>query len=123
MTFLPHVDGRGGSIECKSNRIRWLLAGFAGSLRQGVCMTRFDDATAVKRIAQGHYEADLDAAFGFAEALNGGYLMAVLLRAALDASPHAHPVATSANFLRVGKPGPADIWVESRKSGRTAATA
>jgi hypothetical protein len=86
-------------------------------------MTRFDDATAVKRREDGRYQVELDGGFSFGEALNGGYLMATLLRAAVDASPHTHPVATSANFLRMAQPGPAEVWVESRKTGRTAATA
>jgi Acyl-CoA thioesterase C-terminal domain/Acyl-CoA thioesterase N-terminal domain len=85
-------------------------------------MTRFDDATEVKRAGDGCYQVELDAGFAIAGALNGGYLMAVLLRAAMDASPHAHPVATSVNFLRVARSGPAHVWVESRKTGRTAAT-
>lgn len=86
-------------------------------------MTRFDDATAVQKAEEGRYLAELDGGFGISGAPNGGYLIAVLLRAAVDASPHAHPVATSANFLRVAKPGPAEILVEQRKSGRTAASA
>ncbi|HEY7484294.1 MAG TPA: thioesterase family protein [Streptosporangiaceae bacterium] len=86
-------------------------------------MGRFDKATAVRRLGDGRYEADLDGKFGFAQALNGGYLMAVMLNAVIDAGPHPHPVATSANFLRVAQPGPAEVWVESRKAGRTAAVA
>src|SRR4051794_28421430 len=85
-------------------------------------MSRFGQATAVRRQEEGRYQAELDEGFGFNEALNGGYLMATLLRAAVDASPHAHPLATSANFLRVARPGPAQVLVESRKTGRTAAT-
>ncbi|KAB2346004.1 thioesterase family protein [Actinomadura rudentiformis] len=84
-------------------------------------MSRFGDATAVERVADGRYKVELDQTFGFAEALNGGYLMAVLARAAVDASPHEHPVSTAANFLRVAKAGPAEVLVESRKTGRTAA--
>ncbi|GAA2111130.1 thioesterase family protein [Actinomadura alba] len=84
-------------------------------------MSRFGRATAVRRLEEGRYQAELDGGFGFDEALNGGYLMAPLLRAAVDVSSHAHPVATSANFLRVARPGPAEVWVESRKTGRTAA--
>ncbi|MFD0688374.1 thioesterase family protein [Actinomadura fibrosa] len=86
-------------------------------------MSRFGDATAVRRVDEGRYEAVLDGDYGFAEAVNGGYLMAVLDRAAVDASPHAHPVSTAANFLRVAKPGPAQVIVDQRKAGRTAATA
>ncbi|MBX6765770.1 MAG: thioesterase family protein [Actinomadura rubrobrunea] len=74
-------------------------------------------------MADGRYRVELDGAFGIAEALNGGYLMAVLARAAVDASPHRHPVATCANFLRVAKAGPAEVLVEQRKTGRTATAA
>ncbi len=86
-------------------------------------MSGFGEATAVKRIGDGRYEAVLDGDYGFAEALNGGYLMAVLGRAAVDASPHAHPVSTATNFHRVAKPGPAQVLVDPRKEGRTAASA
>jgi acyl-coenzyme A thioesterase PaaI-like protein len=83
-------------------------------------MGSFRGATAVQRVEEGRYSAVLDADYGFDEALNGGYLMAVLARAALEASAHPHPIATSTNFLRVVKPGRAEVQVESRKSGRTA---
>ncbi|RFU41536.1 thioesterase family protein [Actinomadura logoneensis] len=86
-------------------------------------MSRFGDATSVERIAADRFRIDLDAGFGFAQALNGGYLMAVLGRAAVEASAHAHPVSTAASFLRVAKAGPAEILVERRKSGRTTETA
>ncbi len=83
-------------------------------------MGGFREATAVRRVGDGRYAAVLDADFGIMQALNGGYLMAVLARAALDASDHPHPVASSTNFYRVAKPGPAEVIVEPRKSGRTA---
>ncbi|WP_067817277.1 thioesterase family protein [Actinomadura kijaniata] len=86
-------------------------------------MAGFGDATAVARVGEGRYEIDLDPDFGFAEAINGGYLMAVLARAAVDACPHAHPVSTATHFLRVAQPGRAEIHVDVRKAGRTAATA
>lgn len=87
-------------------------------------MGRFEEATAVTRLGEGRYRADLDLGFGIgagaATALNGGYLMAVLLRAVADSSPHPHPVVTSTSFLRVGRPGPAEVLVERRRTGRTA---
>jgi acyl-coenzyme A thioesterase PaaI-like protein len=85
-------------------------------------MSGFEAATAVKRVGDGRYEVDLDGDFGFAEALNGGYLMAVLDRSAVDASPHEHPISTATTFLRPAKPGPAELVVDTRKAGRTAAT-
>jgi len=86
-------------------------------------VTTFDRATAVRRVDDGRYAADLDAAFSIGGPLNGGYLMATVLRAVLDDSPHPHPMATSVNFLRVSEPGPAQVRVERMKQGRTAATA
>jgi acyl-CoA thioesterase len=86
-------------------------------------MGGFGEATTVRRHEEGLYLAELDSGYTIGEALNGGYLMAVLLRAAVDAGPHPHPVATSASFLRVAKPGPAEILVEQRKTGRTATVA
>lgn len=83
-------------------------------------MSPFSEATAVRKTAEGRYAADLDAGYGIEQALNGGYLMAVLTRAAIDASGRPHPVVTSACFLRVARPGLADVLVETRKSGRTA---
>jgi acyl-coenzyme A thioesterase PaaI-like protein len=84
-------------------------------------MGGFAAATTVRRVAEGRYAADLDGDFGIEGAINGGYLMAVLARAAMDGSPHPHPIATSASFLRVSKAGPAEVRVEPLKAGRTAA--
>lgn len=85
-------------------------------------MTRFGDATAVERVAEGRYAVELDKGFLIGEALNGGYLLAVLARAAVEATPHEHPISTAANFLRVSRPGPAEVRVDVSKAGRTAAT-
>jgi acyl-CoA thioesterase len=55
--------------------------------------------------------------------VNGGALMATVLRAVLDCSPHPHPVATSANFLRVPRLAAAEVHVSWLKQGKTASTA
>ena len=93
-------------------------------------MTIFDEATAVRRISDGVYEARPDQRFALVApggktppAVNGGVLIATVLRAVLDCSPLPHPVATSAHFLRVAKLAPAEIHVSWLKTGRTAATA
>jgi hypothetical protein len=93
-------------------------------------MTIFDEATAVTRREDGRYEAMLDARFAMVvpggatpPAINGGALLATVMRAVLAESPLPHPVATSAHFLRVGAIAPAEVHVTWLKHGRTAATA
>ena len=81
---------------------------------------RFDRATAVHRAGPGAYRADLDAIWGMAGNPNGGYLMAVLARAALEHTGAPAPLAVSASFLRPAAPGPAHIQVATLRAGRTA---
>lgn len=93
-------------------------------------MTIFDEATAVRKSGAGRYAVRPDVRFalvppggGSPPAVNGGVLMATVLRCVLDTSPHPHPVATSAHFLRVPQLAPAQVEVTWLKEGRTAATA
>src|SRR5262245_49010513 len=90
-------------------------------------MTVFDRATAGSRRSDGVHETHPDppvATAGTAPpAVNGGVMIATVLRAVLDCSPLPHPVATSAHFLRVARLAPAEIHVTWLKKGRTAATA
>src|SRR5258708_7723577 len=93
-------------------------------------MTIFDEATAVRRRTDGVYDAHPDQRFALVApggttppAVNGGVLIATVLRAVLDCSPLPHPVATSAHFLRIARLAPAEIHVTWLKTGRTAATA
>src|SRR5689334_4708672 len=92
-------------------------------------MTAFDEATAVTQEGDGWYATRPDERFaivsgdGTVGAVNGGVLLATVLRAVLDTSPHPDPVATSAHFLRVPRSEPARIQVTWLKQGKTAATA
>jgi hypothetical protein len=93
-------------------------------------MTIFDEATAVSRRADGRYDARPDARFALVvpggstpPAVNGGALLASVLRAVLSESPHPQPVATSAHFVRVPRLAPAQVEVSWLKQGGTAATA
>jgi acyl-coenzyme A thioesterase PaaI-like protein len=96
----------------------------------GPATTVFDAATAVRRTGEGRYEVRPDERFALVApggetppAVNGGVLMATVLRCVLDSSPHPHPVATSAHFLRVPRLAQAHVEVTWLKEGRTAATA
>ncbi|PSK86287.1 thioesterase superfamily protein [Murinocardiopsis flavida] len=86
-------------------------------------MTRFDNATTVTPVGDGHYTAELDAGYLIGAAVNGGYLMAVMQRAVLAAVEHPHAVSSSFNFLRPCTAGPVEVDVEPLKAGRTVTTA
>ncbi len=90
----------------------------------------FDDATAVRPAGPGRYLVRPDERFALVApggattaAVNGGVMVATMLRAVLDTSPHPYPVATSAHFLRVPLLEPAEVEVTWLKHGRTASTA
>jgi len=93
-------------------------------------MTIFDQATAVRSCGGGLYEVHPDQRFALVApggatppVVNGGVMIATVLRAVLDGSPLPHPVATSAHFLRVARLAPAQVQVTWLKKGRTVATA
>ena len=84
----------------------------------------FDAATAVRRAEGGGLVADLDPGWDVGGGvLNGGYLLAVAARAAVLESPHPHPVALSASYLRATPGGPAHLAVTPGPAGRTLAHA
>lgn len=87
-------------------------------------MSRFAAATAVSRSAadEAVYDVDLDLGWSIGGKPNGGYLMAILARAGLDAVGRPHPLAVSGHFLRPPDGGPAQVHTEVVKSGRTVAT-
>jgi acyl-coenzyme A thioesterase PaaI-like protein len=82
----------------------------------------FDAATAVTRAEGGGLVADLDPGWDVGGGiLNGGYLLAVVARAAVLDSPHPDPVALSASYLRATGPGPATLTLTPGPAGRTLA--
>ena len=86
-------------------------------------MGAFDEAIEARQVGEGRYEIQPDERFAIAGAVNGGVLLANVLRAVLDSSPHPYPIATSAHFLRAPRPEPALVEVEWLKHGKVAATA
>src|SRR5919107_6097224 len=70
------------------------------SVPQNDDLSTFDAATAVTRTEGGGLLAELDPGWDVGGGiLNGGYLLAVVGRAAVLDSPHPHPVALSAGYL------------------------
>jgi hypothetical protein len=82
----------------------------------------FSRATSVTATEAGHYDAVIDGSWSVNEVPNGGYLLALLLRAVTAESGHPHPVATSAHFMNPPVAGPATVVVEPLRSGRTTST-
>lgn len=79
----------------------------------------FETATALTP-AEGGFTATLDAGWDVGGGvLNGGYLLSVVARAAVESSPHEHPVALSASYLRAAAAGPAQLSVTPGPGGRT----
>ena len=84
----------------------------------------FDAATAVRRTEGGGLTATLDPGWDVGGGiLNGGYLLSVVARAAVLESPHPHPVALAASYLRAPAAGPAALTLTPAAAGRTLAHA
>ncbi|GAA3296302.1 thioesterase family protein [Dactylosporangium vinaceum] len=80
-------------------------------------MAGFTEATAVS-----DGTARLDPQWTVGGRPNGGYLLAVLARAAVSAA-HPHPLSASAVYLSPPSPGPAAVAVETLRDGRSFAQA
>jgi acyl-CoA thioesterase len=85
--------------------------------------SEFDDDTAVLPLGGGSYSAEISPRWNVGDKPNGGYLMALALRAATAELPLPHPFTATAHYLRAATPGPALIDVETIRTGRSHATA
>ncbi|HVM20877.1 MAG TPA: thioesterase family protein [Egibacteraceae bacterium] len=85
--------------------------------------SEFDQDTAVEPLGAGAYRAQITPRWNIGDKPNGGYLLAVALRAAAVELPMPHPFTATAHYLRVADPGSAHLDVEVVKTGRTHATA
>ncbi len=86
----------------------------------------FARATRVQRRSpsgdEASYDVELDLGWGIGGKPNGGYLLAVVSRAALHAADRSHALAVSGHFLRPPSGGPAEVRTTVLRSGRTVAT-
>ncbi|MFG3292529.1 thioesterase family protein [Streptomyces sp. NPDC048179] len=94
----------------------------AASTRAVIGDSEFDRDTAVTRRSPGVYDIDLSAGWTIINAVNGGYLLAVLGRALADTLPHPDPFTISAHYLTASQPGPAVIRTDTVRTGRTLST-
>lgn len=85
-------------------------------------MADFTEATDVKNVEPGIYEAHIDSSWSVGDIANGGYLVALILKAVVAESPHPHPISTSAHFVAPPDAGPARVRTDLLRAGRTTAT-
>ncbi|WP_327009116.1 thioesterase family protein [Dactylosporangium sp. NBC_01737] len=84
-------------------------------------MAGFTDATSVQRADDDSFDTDLDPLWTVGGKPNGGYLLAILARAAIEtAGTHPDPLSASAVYLSPPDPGPAAVTVEVLRAGRSA---
>lgn len=76
--------------------------------------------TALTETGPGAYDASIDPQWTIAGKPNGGYLLAMLGRAATAISPHRHVIAASAHYLHSPEPGPVRVVAEVLRAGRSA---
>jgi acyl-CoA thioesterase len=83
----------------------------------------FDVDTAVTAVADHTFAATVTGRWSvLGGGPNGGYLLAICLRALARVMPAPDPLAVSAFFLRPAVPGPAEVRTEVARSGRRIAT-
>jgi hypothetical protein len=86
----------------------------------GAVMAGFDEATAIDGL-NGTYEARLDPEWTVSGKPHGGYLMAILARAAIAADgKQPHPLSASAVYVSPPDVGPATVVIEPLRQGRAA---
>ncbi|MFD1830249.1 thioesterase family protein [Streptomyces desertarenae] len=82
----------------------------------------FDRDTAVTAREEGVYGAELSDQWTIGNAVNGGYLLALLGRALGDVLPHPDPFTITAHYLTASRPGPATVRAATVRVGRTLST-
>jgi hypothetical protein len=80
----------------------------------------FVDVSAVAVRGAGTFDAVVNPEWTIAGKPNGGYLLAMLGRAAASVSAHDHVIAAGAHYLHAPTPGPVVIEAEPLRDGRSA---
>lgn len=83
-------------------------------------MAGFDQATAVRRRAEGTYDVDLDRDW-FVVGANGGYVASILLRALVATvdDPGRPPRSLTVHYARPALEGPATVVTEVTRAGKS----
>jgi acyl-coenzyme A thioesterase PaaI-like protein len=80
----------------------------------------FSDVSAVVETGEGRLSGEVDPEWTIGGKPNGGYLLAMLGRAAATITAHQHVIAASAHYLHAPEPGTVSIQVSLLRAGRSA---
>jgi hypothetical protein len=80
----------------------------------------FSAVSALVPTAPGRFDAGVSADWTIGGKPNGGYLLAILGRAATTVGAHPHVLAASAHYLHSPLPGPIGVTAEVLRAGRSA---
>ena len=80
----------------------------------------FSEVSGLVSRRPGCFDADVNPEWTIGGKPNGGYLLAMLGRAAASVSEHGHVIAASAHFLHSPDPGPVVVEADVLRTGRTA---
>jgi hypothetical protein len=78
----------------------------------------FVDVTSLLPLGPGRFQADVHPDWTIAGKPNGGYLLAILGRAATSNGPHPHVIAAGAHYLASPDPGPVVVEADVLRAGR-----
>ena len=81
--------------------------------------TAFADVSRIEEASPGEFTAVVDPGWTIGGKPNGGYLLAMLGRAAERVVPHEHILAASAHYLRSPDPGLVTLSTEVLRTGRS----
>jgi hypothetical protein len=82
--------------------------------------SRFSDVTALVPAGAGRFAGTVSADWTIAGRPNGGYLLAILGRAATIEGPHPDVIAASAHYVHSPEPGPVTVTTALLRAGRSA---
>jgi hypothetical protein len=80
----------------------------------------FAEVSALAARGAGRFDAEVNPEWTIGGKPNGGYLLAMMGRAAASVSAHGHVIAASGHYLHAPRPGPVVIDAELLRAGRTA---
>ncbi|MEA2373370.1 MAG: hypothetical protein QOH12_3764 [Solirubrobacteraceae bacterium] len=85
----------------------------------GVASFPFSEVSAVSAGEFGRFQANVSPEWTIGGKANGGYLLAILGRAAVSLTGHGHVIAASAHYLQAPETGPVEVEAELLREGRS----